>query len=203
MKKFFTILLLLIAVELIPVSCSILCPCGCEPSRGVKNFDILSFGVETTSMNHVNLDTSAFHLFDDVVKVLFVKDKIYLSHNSESFGSGLFITGAYACSPEPISAIQKITDINIISQVTTTLNDENDLINKGDDLSTRFVVAGNWSNDFRPINLFVGNSIYEDERFRIKLNQKPFKETKLVFDIVITLSDGKKFELKNEILKVR
>ena len=203
MKKLFTILLLLIAVELIPVSCSILCPCGCEPSSGVKNFDILSFGVETTSMNHVNLDTSAFHLFDDVVKVLFVKDKMYLSHNSESFGSGLFITGAYACSPEPISSIQKITDINIISHVTTALNDENDLINKGDDLSTRFVVAGNWSNDFRPINLFVGNSIYEEERFRIKLNQKPFKETKLVFDIVITLSDGKKFELKNEILKVR
>ena len=113
------------------------------------------------------------------------------------------MTTAYACQPAPIEANQSFSSIQIVSTIETSYADSNDLISVGQDITDRFLVTDVFYSNFRPIKSFIdGLIIYDTDQYLIRLGQKPSQSTTLIFDIIITLSDGSIFELEDQLLTV-
>jgi hypothetical protein len=202
MKKLLVILLLGFSLEVITVSCNLVCPCGCS-SGPQRKIDIISWNMETLSSSWQTLDTTVFNLHDQIVKVLSI-DEQSLVQNDDQHQVGSVMNFAVACSPAPLEAMQMITGIKIISRSNAALKNENDLISIGQDISDRFVMAHRFESNFKSLDTFVGGlKIYQEDRYQLRVNEKPYTETKLIFDVIISLSDGKVSELKGEVLKIK
>jgi len=201
MKKLLIVLFLAFLLELISVSCTLICPCGCS-SGPQKKLDIISWNMDTLSPTFQSLDTTVFNPHDQIVKILSINERALVLKDDQHY-MGSFMNFAVACSPAPLEATQMISQIKIISRVNAALNSENDLISVGEDISDRFVMAHRFESNFQPLENFIDDlKIYDEDQFQIRISQKPFTETKLIFDVIIVLSDGKVSELKSEILKI-
>ena len=194
------VFLLFILVETISVSCNLFCPCGCF-SESPKQIDILSWQLVTVSDKYEELDPGTLHAYNQVVKVLFI-DERNLVFNRE-LSNGLPYGSVYACSPAPIQAIQTIASIEIKSNSETAYLNATDIIKVGDPITDRFVMSLFFDKSLRPVHEFINSLVlYDQDKYQLRLKEKPFQETNLNFDVIITLSDGKVFELKNEMLLV-
>jgi len=201
MKRFGIVLLLYFLLEAVSVSCSLICPCGCDTGSTPKRMDIQSWNVYTAGHNFEMLDTTKVYDYNKILKVIHVDERFYVS-TQESVG-GLIAT-AYACSPAPVESIQQIESIKLISLNEIVLTSETDVIPKGTDLNSRFMMTYQGASNLEPIDTFIQDLIiYDDDQFKLQLNQKPYKETTLKFDLIITMTDGKVTELKNQIMKVK
>lgn len=201
MNRLGVVLLLYFLLEAVSVSCSLICPCGCDTGSTPKRMDIQSWSVYTAGHNFEMLDTTKVYDYNKVLKIIQVDERLYVS-TQESVGN--MISTAYACSPAPVESIQKIESIQLISRNEIALTSETDLIPVGTDLNPRFVMTFHGASNPEPINTFIQDLIiYDDDRYELQLNQKPFDETTLKFDLIITMSDGKVTELRNQVMKVK
>lgn len=163
--------------------------------------DIQSWNVYTAGHNFEMLDTTKVYDYNKILKVIQVDERFYVS-SQESVGR--MMSTAYACSPAPVESIQKIESIQLISLNEIALTSETDVIPIGTDLNSRFVMTFHGSSNPEPIDTFIQDLIiYDEDRYELQLNQKPFDETTLKFDLIITMTDGKVTELKNQIMKVK
>ena len=202
MKKLLIVLLLSFSLEVIIVSCNLICPCGCS-SGPQKKIDIISWNIETLSSAWQRLDTTVFNPHDQIVKIISI-DELSLVQNDDQHQVGSILAFAEACSPAPLEALQMITEIKIISRVNAKLTSENDVISIGQDISDRFVMAHERESTFQLLDTFIdGLKIYQEDHYQLRVNEKPYTETKLIFDVIISLSDGKVSELKGELLKIK
>lgn len=205
MRKGLTVLFLILLIETVPVSCSFFCrdSCGCDPSPlPQKQIDIISWNIETVSENYQPLDTSFVYDFDKVYKSLRIDKRLIVSFEDKSVVG--FSNVAYACSPMPPRAIQTIESIKIVATHQTAFKDANDIIQVGDNISNRFKMTYYFDANFQPIETFIYQRlIYDEDKYTLKLIERPFQEVKMKFNIVITLSDGKVLELNDQRLRVK
>lgn len=205
MRKLLTVLFLILLIETVPVSCSFFCrdSCGCDPSPGPqKQINIISWNIETVSESYQPLDTSFVYDFDKVFKSLQIDKRLIVSFKDSSIVG--FSNVAYACSPAPLKAIQTIESIKIIAANQTAFKDANDIIQIGDNITNRFRMTYYFDANFQPIDTFVYQRlIYEEDKYTLKLMERPFQEVKMKFNIVITLSDGKVLELNDQRLRIK
>jgi len=200
MKKSLFIFLLVTLIEIISVSCTLFCPCGSCDSGPAKKIDIVSWQMQTISDKHLGVDPTTTYPFDKVFKALST-DQVKIVYNQETTGSPFNI--ANACSPAPLQAIQTFTSIQIKSMTETAYLHTNDIIKEGDDITDRFAMTFLFDMNFKPIHEFINSMIiYDQDKYQLKLKERPFQKTNLKFDVIITLSDGKVFELKNEELTI-
>jgi len=188
------------------MSCDIGClysSCGCGAKSGEPKFEILGLGLLTTSSIQESVDTSKTYSYAEIFKTIIITNRGLISSKTNSQGSW-FVNGAVACSPAPARAIQSFLKIEFISLVDVTLDDANDFISKGKDITGRFVMAHSGSSDLQPIATFLlePKAIYEGDTYSIRLLRKPFKETRIKFRVDVTMTDGKIFSFVNQIFNV-
>jgi hypothetical protein len=201
MKKSLLVFLIFILVETIPVSCNFICPCGSCDSGPAKKIDIVSWQMQTVSDKYLGVDPDNPHLYDQVYKALNI-DQRNLVFNEKSLGGSPF-NSAYACSPAPLESIQTFANIQVKSVLETAYLNAADIIHAGDDITDRFVMTFLFDMNFIPVPEFINSLIiYDQDKYQFRLKEKPFQETNLKFDVLITMSDGKVFEFKNELLTV-
>ena len=199
MRRAVFALLIISITQLITIACDLFCTCGCG-SGPPQQISILSWNVGTVSDSYKQVDPLTTQPYHQTFKTLRIGDRENAYLERGSWGN-VFLSAAYACSPAPIKAIQTFTSIRIVSTSEITLVDANDLIKVGDDISDRFIMSHGYEINFKPIGEFIDQLIiYDNDLYRLRLKEKPDKETVLKFDIIITLSDGKLFELKDELL---
>ncbi len=197
MKRAFLLTAFILISESFLGSCSLICSCGCD-SGPAKQLDIQSWKVSTVDGNLSATSSSTSKDFDKVFKWLSM-DSWNLVRAEETKS---FYKAAYACSPAPLKAVQDFASIQIKSVVEVSYDNDTDLIKVGDDITSRFVM-GMYYGQFVSVNDFIKeHSIYNEDLYLLRLKSKPHQQTDLRFDIIITLSDGKVFELKNEQLVV-
>ncbi|MBK5278581.1 MAG: hypothetical protein JJE09_06925 [Bacteroidia bacterium] len=204
MKKVLIVFLTLTFTGIIPTSCYLLCPCGCGDKTGGNTFDIIAFELVTNNSSYIEIDTSKTYEYTDIFKTLNITDRRVISFTSDS-PTSLFITGAMACSPAPLKAIQSFKEIKIISQSELKLTGENDLILKGQNITDRFVMAHEYESDFQRVENFItqNSAIYDYDSHRIRLEVKPFKEVKVKFTMSLLMTDGKTFNFVDQVMNVK
>lgn len=202
MKKIIATALILIFSGVIPVSC--ICDCGCGDSE-VKNFNITALGIKTTNLSNTEIDTSGFYFFDNIFKTFYIAEREFVSMGNVLKANYLFTSNASACSPKQPLALQDFSNIKITSLSNITLDDANDLITSGQDITNRFVMTFSIGDHFQPIETFIQNNhaLTFSETVRIRLSKKPYQETKIVLRIVATMTDGRLFEFDNQVLKAK
>lgn len=201
MKKVIFILASIFAVQLVIVSCTLFCPCGCGGSKTPQKISILSWNVETVTQPNAVIDQSTPTPYDRAFKALSIGNIGVAYLRNESLGSTF--SSAYACSPAPQEVAETFNTIQIISNTDIVLVGDNDVIKSGDDITNRFVIARPFETDFKPISEFIDELvIYEYDRYLLRLMDKPVQETILDFEIIIEMSNGKVFILENERLTV-
>lgn len=200
MKKRLLGIVLIFIVEAMLVSCNLFCSCGCE-SGPPKQIDIISWNMQTVTDNYQQVDINTELPYNQVYKLLTIDKRNLVINERPSFSSSY--NAVYACSPAPMKATQSFKSIRIISASEAAYLNSNDLIKIGDDITHRFLISFLFDNDFRPIDDFINQLIiYDEDRFRFRLKEKPFQTTTLKLDFSITMSDGKVFEFKNELLTI-
>lgn len=198
MKKALFFIAFILIGESFLGSCMLICPCGCD-SGPAKQMDILNWKVSTIDENFLVVDVGTTRAHDGVFKAIQIGDRNLVSSESES---NLLYKAAYGCSPAPLMAAQSFSKIQIISKVEVPYVSEEDIIKVGDDITDRFVVS-NYFTGFMAVNDFTkSTTIYDQDLYLFRLNVGPYQQTDLRFDIIITLSDGKISELKDEQLVV-
>jgi len=187
-------------VETMLVSCNLFCPCGCD-SGPAKQIDIEGWNIQTIANNYQQVDLFTDLPFDQVYKSLSIDRWKVVFNEGSAFNSGY--NAAYACSPAPLKASQTFESFRVISASEIAYLDANDVIEIGEDITNRFLITFFFDNTFKPIDDFINQLvIYQEDSYRVKLKDKPFQSTTLKFDFIITMSDGKVFEFRNEQLTV-
>lgn len=157
--------------------------------------------MQTVTDNYQQVDINTELPYNQVYKLLTIDKRNLVINERPSFSSSY--NAVYACSPAPMKATQSFKSIRIISASEAAYLNSNDLIKIGDDITHRFLISFLFDNDFRPIDDFINQLIiYDEDRFRFRLKEKPFQTTTLKLDFSITMSDGKVFEFKNELLTI-
>jgi len=201
MKKSLFVFLLIILIETIPVSCNLFCPCGNCDDGPAKKIEIVSWQMQTISNENLEVDPTNTYLYDQVYKALYIDQRNLVLNKEVSNGSPY--STVYACDPAPMQSIQTFASIQFKSITETTYSNAADIIKAGDDITERFVMTFLVDTNVKPFHEFINSLvIYDQDKYKFRLKEKPFQETNLAFDVIITLSDGKVFELKNEQLTV-
>jgi hypothetical protein len=204
-EKNVSLFIVLVFMGLIPVSFTNCCKCG-DPGPD-QVYKIESFLIRTQYENAIEVqDTAEFYPYDSVGKLIAVDTFKRISYLSPSYGVS-FASSATACDcvvPEMI--IQNhITTINITCEQDVTISDSIS-IKAGELLNSYFGVKSSSYQVSYSIAEFLSFSKwprYEYPDMSIFFNTKPSTEVSLLFDIEITLSDGKKFLFANEQLKIK
>lgn len=201
MKKSISVLLFIFAIQIIITSCNIFCSCGCGKSGPIQKITIVSWRAATVAQPFTEVDPNAVLPHDQVYKLITIGDRTISNVFSDESGS--FLAAAYACSPAPLEASQTITSIRVTSQVEIAYKNATDIIEVGEDISDRFVMARPYETTLRSIDDFIDQLvIFDNDSYLLRLKEKPAQATILDFGINITLSDGSSFQLEDERLRV-
>jgi hypothetical protein len=206
-RKVVLIWIALLLFGIVPTSCDIFCndSCGCGPLAAVKDFTIKNFGTENIVMNIESFNPESFYDRDQYFKVIKVVDFDLISEGIPNKKTGSMIPGAFACSPVPSFSVQSVTGLKIINKQETEIA-ENDLLTINQDISERFLVTDFPQFEGKPIA-----ELLEEER-KLELGESLLIQWKddlqggtleLVFDIIISLSDGQEFILENEVMRIK
>jgi hypothetical protein len=197
----------LLLFGIVPTSCDIFCrdSCGCGPLTPVKDYTIKNFGAENMVMNVESFNPESFYDRDQYFKVIKVVDFDLISEYIQNKKTGSMIPGAFACSPVPSFSVQNVTGLKIINKQETEIA-ENDLLTINQDISERFLVTDFPQFEGKPIA-----ELLEEER-KLELGESlfiqwkedfPGEKLELVFDIMISLSDGQEFILEDEVMRIK
>lgn len=202
MKKFVAYFALTFLLQGMTISCGLICPCGCDfGSDPPKRINIQGWNSFLTAPNFQILDTAQVHDYDKSFPIIEVGN-----FNIVEFKTTPGLPGhvAYACSPAPLEAVQTFQQIQFIARNQFTLDSGTDVIQPGADFSSRFWMTHMGSTHLESIPAFIaGLMIYDQDRFEFRLQKKPHSETVIKYDLILTMTDGNVFELKNQNLKVR
>lgn len=201
MKTLLTLLIILLAIGIVPISC-IEDDCG---DLGPRKFKITQLGIMTVNPESQEaLDTTLTYPAEDISKLIYIEETQQVAavqKSTYSFGST-----AYACSPVEPYAIHEVQSIDIISNRKIAYADENDIIEINENLNDRFLISdfNHLPQQFVSIPNFLSRDekIYHHEKFIIKAAAKPYQEVVLAFDMIIKMSDGTTFEFKDQIMKI-
>ncbi len=213
MQKIISLLFLIFFSGLFPVSCKRCDSAGCECDDFGKpyNFYVTSFGVKTVDPVTQELsDSVSFYPADRTAKMIYVEEtkQVAVAAGRKAVMASFFlINAAYACSPIEPNALHDLTSIKIISNTEVSYESENDIIKKGENISNRFLINRLYSggNGFVNPDEFLRNkvSLFSHDQFFLKPGASPYKPVTLNFDIILTLSDGAVFELKDQVLNIK
>lgn len=193
--------LLLILLGFIPFSCEKdETSCGkSKPSKNnVTKFKIEEFGISTITLDK-SLDTNIYTSIDSIYKKVYILKKTYLTQTKPFHFS--FSNSLYACSPPILFSTNIFSEIEIKSK--SNFIDGNDSVILGENITSKFKIKGTYSN-FIEIKDFIKekNSLNEDSKQYFKAKIKPHENLDLIFDLIITLSDGTKQIFSNQLLKI-
>jgi hypothetical protein len=203
--KYLATVIVFTVIALLPLSCGIVCndSCGCGPQFEVKDFQIVSF--ETLSLTktgqRVNPTTSL--PYDQIFKAFRILETQTVASGTSNFALG--IPGvALACSPLPSKSARQVIGIQLINIKEVTLGD-GEILKVGQDITEFFEINYFFSEKTMPFESFfkLPITIYREDIFKLGWRQDPKKEVILEFNIGIFMTDGKEFNLNNEMLSIR
>jgi hypothetical protein len=138
---------------------------------------------------------------DSVYKKLFVVEKKDVASNLPLNFS--FSTPLYACSPPDPRSTSYISKFQIIAK--NSFQDNGEIIPIETDITSKFLLSegnGRIPNNIEEILKFK-RLFYYDTAFFLKSNVKTSENQELIFDILITMSDGIRHEFKDEIFRIK
>jgi hypothetical protein len=192
-------------IALLPLSCGITCndPCGCEPQFEVKDFNILSF--ETLSLTKLGqrVNPTTPLPYDQIFKAFRILETQTISSIENNTTNG--IPGvAFACSPVTPKSAQQMTGIQLLNSKEVTLGDGT-VLKVGQDITEFFEVNYFFVEKTVPFESFFKQpvTVYREDLFKLGWKQDPKKEVILEFSIRIFMTNGKEFNLNNEVLSIR
>ncbi len=199
MKK--VIFIWLLFLQVFVSSCIFFCSCGGCGKGEEHRINILSWTVDTINEKYDPVDPAIAYPYLEVAKIISIGDRQIVQSSWKEKGS--LLAKAHACSPAPAEANQTFTSIQVISVIETNYANSTDLIFAGQDITDRFLISHGYYSNFEPIELFINELvIYDGDRFLLRMSQPPGQPTTLMFDIIITLSDGRVFELEDQVMSV-
>jgi hypothetical protein len=109
----------------------------------------------------------------------------------------------YACSPPDPRSTSYISKFQIIAK--NSFQDNGEIIPIETDITSKFLLSegnGRIPNNIEEILKFK-RLFYYDTAFFLKSNVKTSENQELIFDILITMSDGIRHEFKDEIFRIK
>jgi len=198
--KLFRTFLTFALLGFIPFSCNLFCGngscCGNEPVPAYKITKMSVKDVEGDTQ--VALNPTLYQYYDKYSKVVYVKETEIASLKRTNSNFSL-ISQAYACSPVEDPSIQRLVKVDILSDGTTSYNEQWKKIIKGSKLNELFNL------NKMPISSYIKSNpqIYHQHDFAFTLNSPPTDSVELTFNIKLTLSDSTEFVFENQRMKVK
>jgi hypothetical protein len=205
LKKSFATLGLLSFIALLPISCGVVCNdvCGCGPQFEVQNFKILSFETLPLTKAGQRVNPTTPLPYSEIFKSFRILDVQTISLNEPKNSFSLPGVG-YACSPVSPKSVDLMRGIQVLNSKEVTLGDGT-LLKVGDDITKYFGINGFFSEKITPSETFFKAPIevYRDDLFKLGWKQNPQKELILEFSLRIFFTNGREFNLNNEVLAIR
>jgi hypothetical protein len=205
LKKSFATLGLLALMAILPISCGVVCNdvCECEPRFDVQNFKILSFETLSLTKSGQRVNPITPLPYSEIFKSFRILDVQTISlkepENTVSF-PGI----VYACSPVSPKSVDLLRGIQILNAKEVTLGDGT-VLKVGDDITKYFGFNNFFSENITAKEVFFKAPIevYRDDLFKLGWKQNPQREVILEFSLRILFTNGREFNLNNEVLAIR
>ncbi|WP_192349457.1 hypothetical protein [Algoriphagus sp. Y33] len=206
LRKTITTLSLLSLLTLLPIGCDMFCndSCDCSSPPALKNFTILSFEASTLGQNGNEVNPLEFLPYDEVLKEIRIKETQTSAANDQLLNFSAIPGVAYACDPIPPKSVTRIESIQLINNEILIL-DDGEVIEIGDDLTTRFGINNHSAEVPYTIAEFFSEkrALYIDDYFQLNWSSAPHKELRLDFSILIIMEDGQEYSLNHEKLSIK
>jgi len=193
-------------LALMPMSCGLFCTdsCGCGPSPPLKNLVVKSFEAETINADGQQIQPTLSQPYNQVFKVIRIKDFEYVSLNTFDFFEPWNLGTAFACSPIPPSTKNTLYLIQILNQKEITLGNGTKF-ELGEDISSYFGMSHFYGPNLISISNFIGPGIkmIQEDNFKIGFLKDPEKEINLGFTIRLVFDNGEEFLLENQIHSIK
>lgn len=204
-RKYLATIAVFTLLAILPISCGIVCndSCGCGPQFEVKDFNILSFETLSLTKAGQRVNPTTPLPYDQIFKVFRTLETQTLSSFEKNNPTG--IPGvAFACSPLTPKSAQMMTGIQLLNSKEQILNDGT-VLKIGQDITEYFEINYFFEEKILPLESFFKQPlpVYREDLFKLGWKQAPNKEIILEFSIRIIMTDGKEFNLNNEILSIR
>lgn len=205
-KKLLATFSLLTFLAILPMSCGVVCldTCGCNPSFPQQTLKIKSFEVLTVAGNGQRIQPTLAQPFDQVFKAIRIKDFDLITLEKSDFLEPTSLGTAFACSPPPIIAKEKLSRIQVINLKEITLGDGT-LLSLGEDITPYFGMNDFFAQGLVPVNQFLagGRSLILEDFFKLGFVRNPGKEINLELSIRLLMDNGEEFVLANQIHSIR
>jgi hypothetical protein len=205
MKKHLQLVFIFVLMGLIPVSCF---DDDCEDLPDIQNFEILKISAQRV---HEKIQTeildSTFYPWDSVGIRLEPTEKNYVSTDPSLKQNFSFSSSLYACSPAEPHSIHDLVDIKIISNTEFVRSEfPYDTVKVGENITSLFVLGtGHLLSSARYRSLsetLYSISLGDYASFFLKLQNQPFQNLKLNFNITLTFSNEEEFNFENQKLNL-
>ncbi len=205
-KKLLATFGLLTFLAIMPMSCGVVCldTCGCNPSFPQQKLLIRSFEVLTIAGNGQRIQPTLTQPFDQVFKAFRIKDFELISFENSNLFEPWSLGTAFACSPPPIYAEEKLVQVQIFNLKEVTLGDGTSIA-LGEDISPYFGINDFFAQGLVPVNQFLsgGRTLILEDFFKLGFIKNPGKEISLELSIRLLMDNGEEFILGNQILSIR
>lgn len=198
LTSFFFLTVLFLSCEITPEDDPL---CG----GGASEFEILSMGLNTIDSSGMLVNSDQFYWYNVVSKSIFISETRTLGQLPFEQERNGFIPSAYACSPIFIAS-QKVSSISIIAKNEFQFRVGEESAAIGAEINDYFRVASSFDGRIRSIENFIqaeGDIYLGEIVFELFLVERPFQPTTFIFDIIVTLDDGKVFTFEDEVLKIQ
>ena len=187
----------------IPPSCCLTNSCGCGKANQPRDYFITDLSLRNIDSNREPIDTSLYYLHNNNFKLIEVAATEFVFHLEEQNKVGFF-AAALACSPIPPRSVNPIYNIQVEAANTFALNNEEDVISTGENITSRFEIGFLYAQEFEPLSEFNSDpyETYEADLLRIKLISQPYQPSEMKLNIKIKLKDATPFDFNDEIMKV-
>ncbi|XOV91369.1 MAG: hypothetical protein ACFHWX_14265 [Bacteroidota bacterium] len=194
MKRLLSLVIFLFLMGIIPFTLI-----HCNNERG--EISITDIEIKTANANFEDLDTSITYPYQQIFKVIEFSEWEVISN---LFNRDFLVCPSFATSPAPPIIMQEFESITIKALNSFTLDDPNETILPGQDITDRFIIGQYVEIDFTSIEEFIEtNKIFDQfDRYLLQIANPPISETNMIFKVTITMTDGEIYEFENEILNI-
>jgi hypothetical protein len=199
LKSFFAILF----AGLMSIACTCYDSCDCKETPPPKNVNILDTDIHIADASGQIISDTLFNPIDSVFVEFFITQTM-LAFRCTKPEIGFF-SSAYACSPAPSRALEKVADISIVSNRDVMLN-VNLSFSEGDTLNNIF----NVSHAYRHMNYSIPEYLDQEmsldtygQILRLNVIEQIEGEIELNCAIRFEMTDGNIFEFPDVSLRLR